>query len=337
MSEWRADPVTGRWMVVGTNRPVERADFDLGEAAGVPALCPLCEGHEDETAREILAVRDGSLPNAPGWRLRVVPNGVPALETERSFVPRRDDAFVRADGLGAHEIIVESPSHAVTWLTMDDADLLRVLVAWRDRIVDLRRDERLRAVCVVKNHGARAGDRLGHAHSQLLALPVVPPRLEEAVAGARRYHDTTGRCVYCDVLASDLADGARVVLESKDVVAVTPFASRTPFAVTVLPRVHAAHYADASLAVLQDLAGVLHTLVRRVDRSLEGPAWSVALQTAPAGHAADAAFHWHLELVPHVFRLTGFDLASGTSINPVPPEEAARVLRRPQHPAQTPP
>jgi UDPglucose--hexose-1-phosphate uridylyltransferase len=257
---------------------------------------------------------------------------VPILRTERSFELRVDDWPVRADGLGAHEVIVESPLHDATWARMDDAALSRILVAWRERIADLGRDRRMRAVVVFKNHGVQAGARLAHPHSQLVAMPVVPPALEEELTGAARYHADHGSCAYCDLVARDLDEGVRLIQQSPGAVALAPFAARTPFQVWVLPKSHAAHFAQASDDLLREVASLLRTLLERVEAYLEGPAYNVVLHTAPYGHAADASFHWHLEIVPRVFRVTGLDLGAGLSINPVTPEEAARVLRRARKP-----
>lgn len=330
MTEWRADPVTGRWTIVGADVPLHRTDFDAGQAAAPPAngACPLCEGHEDDTAGEILAVRDGTRANQPGWMLRVVPNGVPILRTERTFEPREDEWPPRADGLGAHEVIVESPAHGDTWARMDEAALARVLVAWRERIADLSRDRRLRAVVVFKNHGVQAGARLAHPHSQLVAMPLVPPALAEELEGAAAYHAAKGTCVYCDLLSRDVDDGTRLVLQSPGVVVLSPFAARTPFQLWLLPRLHEAHFERAGDALLREVAGTLRTLLDRVEAYLEGPAYNVVLHTAPYGPSADTSFHWHIEIVPRVYRVTGLDLGAGLSINPVLPEEAARVLRR---------
>jgi UDPglucose--hexose-1-phosphate uridylyltransferase len=294
-----------------------------------PGPCPLCEGHEDDTAPEILAVRGGSTPNGQGWLLRVVPNGVPVLRTEQTFAPRTDELLTRADGLGAHEVFVESPRHDASWQTMDVAAIARVLEAWRDRICDLGRDSRLRSVIVFKNHGPQAGARFQHPHSQLMAMPVVPPALADEVAGAARHHAATGRCVYCDLVASDLADSRRLVTQQGHAVAVAPFAARTPFALWVMPRAHASDFGTASADILTDVAAVLRTLAVRIASALDDPDVNIVLHTAPYGPGAAASYHWHVEVIPRVFRVTGFDLGTGTSVNPVSPEEAARVLGRP--------
>jgi UDPglucose--hexose-1-phosphate uridylyltransferase len=328
MSEWRADPVTGRWVVIAADEPLRRRDFDLDPVIPIDeAYCPLCEGEETVAGREILAVRDGTAPDGPGWRLRVVPNRVPALRVEGTLDHRREGPFERMHGLGAHEVFVETPRHDATWATMPVEDLTRVLTAWRDRMADLKGDGRMRAALAFKNEGVKAGARLAHPHSQLVTMPVVPPELAEELAGADRYHEVFGRCVYCALADRETADGTRVVASSDDAMVIAPYAARWPFELWLLPRVHQARFELAPGSLLAAVAAVLQPVLQRIERRLEGPALNVVLHTAPYAGDSEATYHWHLEIVPRVLRPSGFELGSGTAVNPVAPEEAARVLR----------
>ena len=328
MSEWRADPVTGQWVIVAADAPVRRRDFDLDEhPPDSDGPCPLCEGHEAAAGREILAVRNGSTADGPGWDLRVVPNRVPVLRVEDAGDVVRDGLLEHQPGLGAHEVVVESPRHDASWFTMAPEDLTRVLLAWRDRMADLRRDFRMRAALAFKNHGAKAGARLPHSHSQVVAMPRIPPRLDDEVKGSERHHAATGRCVFCDLAAHEIAAGARVVAASAACVALAPYASRSPFEVWLLPRQHGARFEAASTADIAGVAGVLHQVLALMDGQLGRPAFNAVLHSAPYGVTADAVYHWHLELVPRVLRATGFDIGTGTAVNPVSAEKATRVLR----------
>lgn len=328
MSEWRADPVTGRWVVIAADEPLRRRDFDLDPVIPIDeAYCPLCEGEEAVAGAEIAAVRDGTPPNEPGWRLRVVPNRVPALRVEGALEHRQDGPFERMHGLGAHEVFVETPRHDATWATMSAEELVRVLTAWRDRLADLRRDTRMRAALIFKNEGVKAGARLAHPHSQLIAMPVVPEDLAAEVAGAHRHFEAHGACAYCALLEQELALRARVVAASEAVAILSPYAARWPFETCLLPRAHHARFEEATEPLLTEVAATLQPVLRTMATRLEQPALNVVLHTAPYAEALDAAFHWHLEIVPRVLRPSGFELGSGTALNPVAPEEAARVLR----------
>jgi UDPglucose--hexose-1-phosphate uridylyltransferase len=328
MSEWRADPITGRWTVMADDLPLARRDFVVnGVTQPLDQPCPLCEGKELTAGREILAIRNGTPPDEPGWLLRVVPNRVPALRVEAGDETVHDGRWVHRPGLGAHEVVVESPRHDASWYTMNADELARVLGAWRARIADLRRDTRLKAVVAFKNHGAEAGARLVHAHSQVVAMPLVPPRLTAEVEASARHHAATGRCLHCDIIADERSAGLRVVFDTPTAVVVAPYASPWPFAVWVVPTRHGASF-DAATA--DDLAGVAHALhdaLQRLDRELERPAFNAMLRTVPYDRAAETTFHWYIELVPRIVRASGLDLGAGVAVNPVPPEKAARVLR----------
>lgn len=328
MSEWRADPITGRWTVMADDLPLARRDFVVdGVTRALDTPCPLCEGQELNAGREIWAARDGTPPDGPGWQVRVVPNRVPALRVEAGTDLLVDGQFRRRPGLGAHEVVVESPRHDVSWFTMSAGDLARVLAAWRHRLADLRRDPRLQATVAFKNHGVEAGSRLVHPHSQIVAMPLVPEALGAQAAAAARHRAASGRCLLCDVLNAERASSIRVVVDAGDAVAIAPYASRSPFALWIVPARHAARFDESTGADGDAVAGVLHDVLGRLACELESPAFNAVLHTAPAEVPADGPFHWYLEIVPRVLRLNGLDVGTGVSINPVPPEKAARVLR----------
>jgi UDPglucose--hexose-1-phosphate uridylyltransferase len=328
MSEWRADPITGRWTVMADDLPLARRDFVVdGVARALDTPCPLCEGQELSAGREIWAARDGTPPDGPGWQVRVVPNRVPALRVEAGSEVLGDGPFRHRPGLGAHEVVVESPRHEVSWFTMTPADLARVLGAWRHRLVDLRRDTRLAAVVAFKNHGVEAGARLVHGHSQIVAMPLVPEALAVQAAAAGRHQATTGRCLWCDLVAAERAAALRVVVDAGDCVAIAPYASRTPFTLWIVPGRHGSRFDESTDADRAAVAAVLHDVLGRLGRELEHPAFNAVLHTAPADAAASGPFHWYLEIVPRVLRANGLDVGVGVSVNPVPPEKAARVLR----------
>ncbi|MEZ5290427.1 MAG: hypothetical protein R2745_05055 [Vicinamibacterales bacterium] len=328
MSEWRADPATGRWIVVADELPLARRDFVVdGVARPLDTPCPFCEGHELVAGREIAAVRDSGVPDEPGWRLRVVPNRVPALRVEAGSETVADGLHVHRPGLGAHEVVIEDPRHDWSWYAMNAAEIGRVLEAWRGRIADLARDTRLRSAVAFKSHGAEAGARLVHTHSQVVATPMVPPGLEAEVQGAARHHAATGRCLGCDLVATERATGLRVVVDGPGAVALTPFASGWPFTVWVVPVRHLARFDQAAEDDIATAAATIVEVLARLARALERPAFHAVLHTAPYGVAADGPFHWFVEVVPRVLRPSGLALGVGLPINPVAPERAARVLR----------
>jgi UDPglucose--hexose-1-phosphate uridylyltransferase len=327
-TEIRRDPITGRSVVIDRAQFSRRTDFDL-EAPRLedrPSACPFCEGRESEAGPEILAWREGGPANVPGWSVRVVANRHPMLRIEGGMEIRTEGRFETRDGLGAHEVIIETPLHDQPLHTLDEDHLWRVLWAWRTRVQDLKRDSRFSSVVIVKNHGRAAGARLDHAHSQLVAFPIVPQALEEKVRAGSTHHHKTGRCIFCDVMAEEVADGRRIICDDA-ILGFAPFASRVPFETWLMPRHHAARFEEAADSTLKVLAATIRLVCQRIDWALERPAYNLVLHTTPLTADRERAFHWHLEIVPRVTRYSGLELGSGIHRNPVAPELAAALLR----------
>jgi len=280
------------------------------------------------TPHELLAVRhNGSRPNMPGWNLRVVPNQFPVLRVEGTLDRQGEGIFDKMNGIGAHEVIIESPSHLDTLADMSDDAIEQVLWAARERMQDLRNDRRFRYIIVFKNHGSAAGAALDHSHSQLIALPIVPREVRDEVDGARAHYEAKERCVFCDILRQETKDGQRLIAENADIVAVAPYAPRFPFETWMLPRRHEAHFANAPRHEYASLARLLGEILRRINRTLGSPPYNLLIHTAPIAEAADDYYHWHVEIIPKLTKVAGFEWATGFYLNPTSPEEAAQVLR----------
>lgn len=328
MPELRKDPVTGRWVIIATDRAKRPNDFTREHA--IPKggrFCPFCPGNEQKTPPEILAFRQHGQADDGGWTLRVVPNKFPALRVEGDLKRQGDGMYDRMNGIGAHEVIIETPNHLATLSDLSEKHIEDVFWAFRDRILDLRKDRRLRYIMIFKNHGEAAGASLEHTHWQLIALPVVPKRVQEEVDGARQYYGYKERCIYCDIIHNELETGARVVLETDHFVVIAPYAPRFPFECWILPRRHNSHFEASEAAAYQNLAWVLRTTLRKIDRVLERPPYNCIIHSGPLQDGPMQHYHWHMEIIPKLTRVAGFEWGTGFYINPTPPEEAARFLR----------
>jgi UDPglucose--hexose-1-phosphate uridylyltransferase len=333
LPDLRKDPVTGRWVIIANDRARRPSDFARESARPVGGrYCPFCPGHESKTPPEVLAYRDSGGINEPGWTLRVIPNKFPALRIEGELNRQGEGLYDRMNGVGAHEVIIESPDHMATTGDLSDKQVADIFFAFRDRVVDLKKDPRLQYVLLFKNHGESAGATLEHAHSQLIALPVVPKRVLEEMVGAKRYFDYRERCIFCDIAQQELADGKRVVFENDHFLVVTPYASRFPFEMWVLPRRHESHFERVDAATIHALGAVMRTAIRSIDKVLESPPLNCIIHTAPLQDSPLTHYHWHVEIMPKLTRVAGFEWGSGFYINPTPPEEAAKFLRDAQQP-----
>ncbi|HLJ85707.1 MAG TPA: galactose-1-phosphate uridylyltransferase [Candidatus Angelobacter sp.] len=331
MPELRKDPITGGWVIIATDRARRPSDFFRERVVLKGAgFCPFCPGNESKTPPEILAYRpasDRGQRNAPGWSLRVIPNKFPALGIEGELNRQAEGMFDKMNGVGAHEVVIETPIHGETLATMPVKQVEDVLWAFRDRILDLKQDRRFKYILVFKNHGEAAGASLEHPHSQLVALPILPKQVVEELEGSRRYFANKERCIFCDIIQQEMESRVRVAAENQDFVAISPYASRFPFETWILPKRHESAFENSASHVYENLARMLRSLLLKCVHLLDNPAYNFMLHTSPIQENANDYYHWHLEIIPKLTKTAGFEWGTGFYINPTPPEEAAKFLR----------
>ena len=323
----RKDPVTGRWVIVNQADPL--LTFSVQASAKSSKVCPFCPGQEAMTPSEIASHgRKGGHKNSPGWAVRVVPNKFPALRIEESNQRSTEGMYEKLGGFGAHEVIIETPEHDLEMADMPVEQLELVLRVYRERCLDLRKDPRMKYILIFKNYGQGSGASMEHPHSQLIALPVVPSRVLQELKGASKHAEFTERCIFCDILNQDSAEKARVVFEEDGFAAIEPFASRFPFETWLMPKVHSASFDSTDDEGLKAMAKTLKAVLLRLKRALNDPPFNFMIHTLPlSGHEA-GGFHWHMEIIPHLTQVSGFELGTGFYVNPTPPELAAEMLRK---------
>ena len=328
MPQLRKDPVIGRWVIISTERarrPNHNAQRQDSPRRGP---CPFCSGNEAVTPPEIMAYRhDDSKAGGPGWSLRVVPNKFPALMIEGDLDRRGEGVFDLMNGVGAHEVIIETPNHEANMAVLSEKQFEDVLWAYRDRILDLRKDKRFRYILIFKNQGSEAGATIEHTHSQLIALPIVPRNVLEELQGAKGYYQYKERCIYCDIVRQETEDGTRVVSENENFVVICPFASRFPFETWILPKKHSPHFEHASKQEYAELSRSLRETLIRLNRALNDPPFNYIIHSNPLQEAENGHYHWHIEIMPKLTQVAGFEWGSGFYINPVTPEDSAQSLR----------
>jgi len=279
------------------------------------------------TPPEILGYRQGGQPNDPNWTLRVVPNKFPALRIEGDLGKAADGIYDRMHGIGAHEIVIESERHDVDLFELPEARFQDVLWAYRERLLDLKNDHRFKSVIIFKNHGAAAGASLTHSHSQLIALPIIPKRVMEEMHGCREYYRFRDRCLFCDLVVQEMDQKVRIVEETGEFLAFSPYAPRFPFETWIVPKRHQCAYEMIEGDQAKSLAAVFRRTLRRLNLALENPPFNFIVHSAPFQERAADFFHWHIEIMPKLTKVAGFEWGSGFYINPTPPEESAKFLR----------
>jgi len=337
MPELRKDPVIGRWVIIATER-AKRPDQFSSAAQNLPPEkpCPFCEGREQETPPEIYAIRKNNTPpNGPGWELRVVPSISPFLRIEGELERKGRGVYDIMNGIGAHEIIIETNQHIGNISDLSEEQIAQVINCYIDRTRDLERDLRFKYVLIFKNHGWSAGGSgIRHSRSQLIATPVNPKRVKEELVGARNYYDYHERCVFCDLIRQELELKDRLILDLDGLVAVTPFAARFPFEIWILPKKHSCDFTSMDTETRINLGRIMKKVLSKLKKGLNDPPYNYVLHTAPfrrpkVGYwkSIDYDYHWHIEIIPRLTRVAGFEWGTGFYICPLPPENAAKFLR----------
>jgi UDPglucose--hexose-1-phosphate uridylyltransferase len=326
----RFDASTNDWVIFSPRRGARPHEFPSRGKAVVPTTlsCPFCPGNESQTPPEVFAVRDFGEANDQNWKVRVTPNKFPALRIEEDHRRGQEGRlFRKMGGCGAHEVIVDSPSHTVTLAHQPVEQIRLILATLQQRYLDLMGDPRFQTIVMFKNHGERAGTSLAHPHCQLIATSVVPHMLRHKLAVAAQYFDMTGECVYCAMCDEELAAAVRVVDQNEHFVAFAPYASQSPFETWILPRYRQASFGLIEINRLEPLASTLKRVLLRLDIALSDPDFNLLIETAPRGEEDGEYFMWHIQIMPRLTERAGFEMGSGMAINPVFPETAAEILR----------
>ena len=325
MTELRREPVTRMWVVVTTDHPKGPSDYLVFkppyQPQDAPDPCPFCPGNEGMTPKETFSLRG----EGGGWSVRVVPNKFPFFRIEGDFDRRGEGMYDVMEALGAHEIIIEAPEHRLNFATMEPGQIERVLLVYRERLNDLERDRRFQQFLILKNY---PGVRLRHPHSHLMAMPVIPRRIDEEIWGTLDYYQRKERCIFCDIIKEELSRKERIVLETAHFLVFSPFASRFPFETWIIPKEHSPDFHHLRGQEIKDLAVAIRSLFVRFDRLLSDPPYSLTFHTSPVqSRFHRPEYHWHIETRLRIGMREGFEWGTGFFVNPTPPELAAALLR----------
>ena len=329
MPELRKDPIIGRWIIISTERGKRPTDFIIEKNSARGGFCPLCPGNENTTPPEVLSYSNNTdrTNNKPGWEVRVVPNKYPALVIEGDLNKEGEGLYDKMNGIGAHEVVIETPDHKETFTQLPPERMIKIFKAYRDRLTDLGNDPRFRYVMIFKNYGAAAGASLEHSHSQLIALPILPRMVISELEGSLSYYKYKERCVFCDIIRQEIKQEIRLVAQNELFIAIAPYAPRSPFEMWILPKKHSSAYVSMDNEHFVALSEIFSECMRRLDKCIPNVPYNFVLHSAPLRSQPLDHYHWHFEIMPKLTTIAGFEWGSGFYINPIPPEEAAHYLR----------
>ncbi len=329
MPTLRQDPTTKEWVIFAMERAKRPHDFvgrgSRHEKKDVTSSCPFCPGHEAATPPEILSILEG---RQSSWSVRVVPNKFAALTPGRTNERRMiGNIYREMNGVGAHEVIIETPEHDQTLALMPETLILKVLRVYQRRYLALREEPWAKLILIFRNHGESAGTSLEHPHSQLIATPVVPKDIRRKYEVATAHYDDTNRCLYCDVVQNETALGERIVFETNRFVVFHPFASKWPFETWIAPKRHQPSFGKVPEEDFPELAHVLKLTLESLHKALGDPDYNYVIHSAPVEDELKSYYLWHIQIIPRLTKAAGFELGSGMSINTALPEETAKFMR----------
>lgn len=337
MPELRQDPLTGRWVIISPERGRRPSDYESNNNRNQPRteICAFCGGNEWMTPPAILTIQpNGLATHGYDWAVRVIANKFPALRIEGVLERHGVGMYDQMSGIGAHEVIIESPLHDKTIRTLSLDHVSQILRVCRDRITDLYRDHRLQYVQVFKNFGEVAGATMEHSHLQLLATPILPKHLEEKLDHSYKHWKIKRRCIYQDIIDSELLVNQRIVWENTDYLAYCPYASRFPFEVMIIPKEHHSSYTEMTGQQILTLAEIIKQVLGRWYVALGDIPYNMVFFTAPSDEVIkenhpNAQIHhrWHIEMLPRLTRTAGFETGTGYYVNHTLPEVAAQYMR----------
>lgn len=333
MSEIRKDPASHTWIVLASERGKRPCDFCEPAKKKLPAKvsgCPFCGEGEMTIAPKEFAIWPGEIEKQTGkWSTRVLPNKFPALKPSIELTQSQaDGVYHLLSGVGGHEVIVDSRKHNTTLADMSIDQLRAMIRTYVKRYLFWKNDPRVVYALIFRNYGWIAGASLEHPHSQLIATPVIPPRIFEELREGREYFKANGECLFCRMIKAEYEnDRNRIVFENKNAIAFCPFASRFPLETWILPKKHQAVMEGMSTEEEADVAEAISQVFKRIDALLNDPPYNYMVHVGPLRTPGLLYYHWHIEILPRLTRPAGFEFGGGIFINTVSPEDAAHNLR----------
>ncbi len=330
MSSYRYDFLENRWVIIAPHR-LKKPTLKAHDMRVDIVKCPFCEGNEALSDGEIdvTASDPKRSRNAPGWINRVVSNRYKAVSIEADPLPFQEGLFPSRGGFGAHEILIETPEHDADLAVMKKGEVESYLKMVRKRLIDLRKDSRIIYISVFKNVGILAGETLVHPHTQIVAFPFVPSHIDQILQREESYYHEHCRHLVLDEVAMSIGEVERVVWSEGDFCLYAPFASGNPFELRIAPRCVLASLADAVPEQIEALASILQRSIALIKRVLgEKVAYNMVFRdTVSNNHGSGVHHTFYLMIVPRLFGISALESEDQISINPMPPEEAARLYK----------
>ncbi len=322
--EIRYDAVSGKAVIISQARENRPMDVDNSPNTQVKQkeeiTCPFCPGNESSTP-----VEEWKLEDENGWLIRVVENKFPALNKNLTYNEKEEGLFKWGEAAGIHEVIIEHTNHHHEFFNYSIEEFKNIIIAYKERMQSLYTKDSIEFVAVFKNHGKTAGASLKHPHSQIIATPFIPPDLREELEGSKSYYENNGQCIFCSIIEEELKLNKRIILEDENYVVISPYAAKMPYQMSILPKSHQERFENLKEEEVDKLATVIYKLSSSILNNLGNIPFNLYIHTSPKGNYP--YFHWHMEIVPRLPVMGGFELATGIFVNSNSPEKCAEILK----------
>ena len=336
-SEIRRDYLLDRWVIIAAERAKRPVDFVVPKRKLKASTCAFCPGNERMTppatlaylgakSGKIVRAKDTDSKRPKNWLVRSVPNLYPALKPVSKLPSKTAIGRFRVRlGIGNHEVLIESPDHNEHPSVARPRQLGLAIRALIDRLNILSRKRYVKYVSLFRNYRPEAGASISHAHSQIIATPMLPRLIDEELRASRKFQEREGGCALCEVVANEI-EGPRFIYQNTNFVAIAPWASVYNFEFWILPKHHSPSIRYAKASEIDELAIAMRSCLGGLSRLLQDPPYNLGFHLAPSSMRC-RHYHWHIEVYPRLGSMGGFELSTGMYINTMPPERAAEALR----------
>ncbi len=330
MAEFRKDVITGEWTIIAEERAKRIGSFLSGNNDQYEGECPFCIGKEALTPKEIIHFdHDGNISekNSDDWLVRIIPNKFPALNKNEESKIINQGIFETMGGFGLHEIVVNNPNHLSRFSSLSKENIKVIVKAYMKRVNDLKKNEKIKSIILVLNQGKTAGASIEHTHSQILALPLIPPFLKKELTGMINFFSNHRMCAMCAVIEQEKNFKERIIFEDDHFIAFTPFASKNPYEIWVTSKRHMSDFEMLDDKEIDSFSKCLRLITNCFYHNMGDPPFNYYIHTSPSLINTSNYYHWHFEFLPRLTVSAGFEMATGQYICIVSPEKAAKEIR----------
>jgi UDPglucose--hexose-1-phosphate uridylyltransferase len=323
MSELRYNKLSKEWVLFAPNRAKRPINYSHGSLkTNNIQSCPFEVGNESKTPDEVARIDD----EQGGWRCRVVPNLYHALDINDKLKSYRNGCFEVKSGFGAHEVIIETPDHEHHMFEFSVDEFFNYFSIIKIRLSDLKNDVRIKYFSVFKNFGINGGATLEHPHSQLIATPFIPKSVQNDLNDFKVYKEQTQRDFFDDIIYEEVSNSTGILYENERVIAFCPYASRYPFEISIMLKAQKSSILELSDTDIYSFSEVMQYCFSQLKKALGECDFNMLIKNGAIAQE-DNPNRFHIQILPRLYKMGGFELDSDIMINTFFPHTAAKILK----------